>query len=775
MSATTIFFNGRLISVPGSYTEVDASGLETIGLTASGIVAVIGMAIGGKPWSAVGDSDVKGNLQVASTPQQPFKFFRSGDLREAAPLLFGPADDADIPGGAQQVVFVKANPAAPSEATLSNSHGSAMKLTSVDYGYFTTQISAQVGTGTTKGKLITLTFEEVEEAFDDVGGDEMFSLTFVATTPSQGYTTLTTTVTASDLYTSFTLARAGLDTDITNPVTSTQAVELVSSDVGDKQTITLYGLDNSGAAQTETLVANGTSVVTGVKTWTAIHGAKISAAPTGTVTVRNLSVGTTILTLTSGALTKGLYPLSDVAVAGVVLGIVRGTSGTEKLLVVGANASGAAQIEKVTLTGTSPVSTTGVWSALTYLAMGGVVAAGTVTVSAKSVNAPFAGLPTLQKMADKFNGVAGYTFTLITGRTTFLGADLDYLSATDCKSPAVVTFYADLALEIETIDNQSSLVGAERVSGGTGALDNTTSPVYLAGGNEGSSTPGQEGIPTATNSDWQGCFDLLTKVRVNTVVPLTAVPAIHAMGKAHCKYMSGVGRSERDMVVGIMNSGQTDLATKSEIKSQIIALNTRHARAWAQQVERYDTSGDKTVFDPPFGACLIAGMQGGAPVGTPLTHKFINTLSLTQDSSWNPTDDAEELIQAGLCFGEVVDGVGRRVVRNITTHLTSSNLAYTEASVNQATDYAVYNFRGQMEKMVGKAGFAGTVTAAYGLAVNTLGLLVGVAIVSYRSLQMSLILDVLEVACEIAPVLPINFVKSTIHLVAVPQSAATTA
>ena len=32
MAANSIYFNGRTISVPGSYSEVDASGLESVGL-----------------------------------------------------------------------------------------------------------------------------------------------------------------------------------------------------------------------------------------------------------------------------------------------------------------------------------------------------------------------------------------------------------------------------------------------------------------------------------------------------------------------------------------------------------------------------------------------------------------------------------------------------------------------------------------------------------------------------------------------------------------------
>jgi hypothetical protein len=124
-------------------------------------------------------------------------------------------------------------------------------------------------------------------------------------------------------------------------------------------------------------------------------------------------------------------------------------------------------------------------------------------------------------------------------------------------------------------------------------------------------------------------------------------------------------------------------------------------------------------------------------------------------------------------FLENVEGVGRRVVRNITTHLSSNNIAFCEGSVNQAVDYSTFNFRTNMEFAVGKKGFAGTINAGKAVAIGTLGLLVdGTIIVAYRSLAIDLIVDVMEVSVELAPVLPINFVKNTIHLVTIRQSAA---
>jgi hypothetical protein len=780
MAPTSIFFNGRLISIPGAYSQVDVSGLEQQGLGASGIVACIGTAIGGKPYNVVPESDVKSNLQTATRPPQPATYFRAGDLLEAAPILFAPSVDPDVPAGAQEIVFVKANPAAPSSASFDNADGEALVLTSRDYGHFTTQINVTIGTGTTKGKKITVTFEAIAEAIDDAGGDQMFSLVYLSGTPADGFTTVTAKVTASAIIAAFTRDQAGLAADVSAQVTTGQVIELVSDDAGDTDVIIeIYGTDGSDATQREQVTLTGTSAIDTTSTWNSFHGARvISGTPAGTVTLRNDGGGTTITTLTAGAPTKGLEPLVDCAVAGSALSYVGDGATTARVTVYGLNAAGVVQTEVVLLAGTTPVAGTATWSRIDYLALGELAGGVVLTVSGNAVSVsigPEKARTTLQQVADRFNGTLGFTCVLITGRTSFLVKDLDVVAATSCKSPTTPVFYANAYLIVEAVNAKSALVAATRGTPGTGAPTNTSDAVYLAGGHEGSATPGQEGTPTASTSDYQACLDLLTKVRVNSIVVLTHTPAIHAALAAHIQYMNGPGKSERDGAVGVQNSGDTGYATKTEIKAQIIDLNTRNIRVWAQGIGRYNADGDREIMTPKFGAAMLLGAQAGSPVGTSLTRKFMNILDLEQDASWNPVDDAEEMIQAGLVFAETIDGIGRRVVRNITTHLSSSNIAYTEASANEAINYSVYTYRQAMEAFVGKSGFSGTVVAAEGEALQTLNLLVGVSLVAYKGLSLSLTLDVMETDVEMAPVLPINFVKITNHIVSIPQSAASAA
>lgn len=772
MAPTTIFFNGRLISVPGSYSEIDASGLESGGLSAAGVIACLGTAEGGVPYTALDPADVVGSAQVAQTDARARRFFRSGDLLEASPMLFGPMNDPDVPGGAAQVVFIKVNPSAASSASFANGDGAALVVTSRDYGYFTTQIRVGIATGTAKGKLVTLTHEATVEAFDDVGGDTILTLQYLATAPADGFSTVAASIGASGVTAAFTRAAAGLDSQITNPVTAGQVVELVSSDVGDTAVvIEIIGTTATNTTQRARVTLTGTTPIDTAVTWNAVHGARIvSGTALGTVTLRNDGAGTTIATLTAGAPTKGLSVASDMSVTGALAYVADGAT-TARVTMVGLSAAGVIQTETVQLNGATPVAGVATWSRIDYLAVGGLAAARTLTISGTAVSAPVAGINTLAKLADKFNATPGWTLTLSTGQTAASPATLDHATAINVKSPAALTATATLDAIVATLNASSSLVTAARGTPGTGAPTNTTDDVFLAGGHEGSATPGSEGVPTATYGDWQAAIDLITKAFKNSIVLLTSDPAVHAAGAAHCAYMAGPGRQECDLVVGLQNAGRTAPPTKTEAKTQIRALNSRHVVAWAQNVERYDTSGERRIFPPYFGAAILAGAQAGAAVGTPLTSKTLNVLAISQDQTWNATDDAEELIQAGLCFARSTI-TGRRIVRAVTTHLTTSNLAFTEKSVNHAVNYAVYNYRTAMERSVGRAGFVGSVAAADTEARAQLGLMVGVALVAWRSLSISLTLDVLETAVEIAPVLPINFVKNTVHLVTVPQRAA---
>jgi len=769
---TTIFFNGRVISVPGSYSKVDASGLEQIGLGAAGIVALLGTAEGGKPVSAI--EETKDFIRVKK-PEQGYTFFRSGDMREAVPILFAPGKDPAILGGAQEVVAMKINPATQSSAQFSNAQGAALDLVSQDYGAFTEQINVSIADGTTQGKLITIIFEDQTESVDDLGGDDIFNVKYKK--PTNGWDTMTAEVLAGGIVqANATRDVGGLDSDVGTPLAGDGALQVVSANAADVGMVaTVYGLDDSGSPIKEQFALNGTTPVVGTLTFGAgkVLGVSIAGTTAGAVSVDPSGGGADIFTVPAGVdqvqgLVRGVGMF-----AASLMSLVSDGASTKDVILVGTDSTGAQILEKITLTGTASVDGVAVFSTISAIVLGDVEAAQTLTMSGLAVKTTPAVQNTIQKVADFFNAkqvtisatVYGFIFDLVTSQLKFDPADLDVtLSAVDCLDPANPGFKADLAAIVSWINQNSALVEASAASGASGgAPDNTAAPVFMLGGGEG----------TPQFTDWQKALNLLKQTRVNTIVVLTGDPAVHAALDAHCAYMGGIGRSERDGFVGIMNAALTDVPTKDEYKSQVVDLNTRHIRAVGQAIERYNTVGERTEFMPPFHACVAAGMQAGSVVGESLTYKFANVLGFRQHSSWNPTDDAEEMVQAGCMFLENVEGVGRRYVRNVTTHLSSNNIAFVEGSVNEAVNFSVFNFRTNMEFAVGKKGFSGTVNAAKSVAIGTLGLLVDAQVlVTWRSLDVELIVDVMEVGVEIAPVIPINFVKSTVHLVTVQQTAA---
>lgn len=539
-----------------------------------------------------------------------------------------------------------------------------------------------------------------------------------------------------------------------------------ASDASGK-TVTLYGLDNTGAVQSEVLTLNGTSLVTGVATWRRIYGAILNVATVGTITVSAMETVTGVGNLTlftwngASVLSQGLTLVDNVHVGGTAVTVVADTTTTRPLLLIGLSATGAAQIEALTLTSGTPVVGTLLWSEITAIGMAHVENARTVTASGRAFRYALADYATIKSVTDQIAALSGWAVTVGTNAGDILVEDMDNKGPTSVLS-TTVDFGADLGFIIAKINEESQLVSAEVIAGATGAPDNTAAPVYLQGGVEGA---------TSFN-DWQAALDLLRGDFVNTIVVLTDDDAVQAAVKAHCVYMCGPGRKERDCVLGAPSQ-----ISFTAVKTLAQSLNTRHARLAVDDIDRINTSGETETFPPIFTACLAAGMQAGAQVGTSLTHKFANVLAIAHDSSYTIEDDANEIIDNGVLVMEEVQGRGFRWLRNVTTYLIDDNLAYTEASVNQAVNVTVYTLRTNLEdKVVGGRG-SGTLNAALGEAVTTLNKLCdpnggSQTITNWRSLAITLAGDVMDVDVEIAPEVPTNFVRLTLHLVASTQSVA---
>jgi hypothetical protein len=772
--ATQIFFNGLLIARPGSYSEIDASALETPSLGASGVVALLGESEGGIPWNQI--SNPNNELQRARSTGVAQGLFKDGDLREMPSQIFNPSNDADIPSGAQEIIFVKTNPSAAAELTfVDDLSANSTKFTAKDYGQFTNQIQVLIedATAGAPAKKITFTLDETIEVFDELGATGKFTLQYGADVSRAALiaTRATAAVLASSFEVLFENDSLGQDDLVTTQAVGGASLEVVSSDAADTtQVVTVFGLNGTGIPQTQSVTLNGLSAVAVPGTWNLETAVVLDTAAAGIVTVQNAAGAVVVFDIPIATLSEGRVvvdiPIDDLP-ATPTLTIESDGASVQQVVFRGVAQNTQAIAEVVTVTGTTPFALTGSFARITSYEVADVEVAQTLTLKGRMVNSLFVNEVNLQKLITRVNAEPDFAMvSLIGAPKSFLLANLDPAAAADCHTPATLGFFAREYDLVTTINAASQLVTAENVST-TNQLPANAATTFLAGGHEGD--PLNPSVPTTLQADWIGAVDLLKQVLANTLVPATEDASIHAIVDAHCAYMGGVGRKERDAKVGAGS-----LETKTAIKQRALDLNSRHMALWPQDVELFNIAGERVTQPPKFGAALLAGMQAGSPVGTPLTNKQINVLNLEQHSTWNPVDDVEELIQAGVCFAELVDGEGFKVVRGVTTHLSDDNIAFVEQSVNEATNFSAFNFRTAMEAAVGKKGFAGTVNAAYAVANGILDELLNIAksITGYRNLKITLVADTLVVEVEIASIIGINFVKNKIHLFNTPITAA---
>lgn len=766
--ASSIFFLGRQISRPGSYVTVDATGLEQVGLGSTGIVAILGEAEGGRP---VSDIDDPSDIIRLTTAQANRRVFRSGELREAAAMAFEPSNDPDIAGGAAVVLAMKVNPATQSTGNLQASGVNVIDLTSVDYGAFTEQVSVNLSAASAglTGYLLVVSDGVNVETVDGLGGDSVAVLEW--NTSTNTYDTVTVDVLNSGaISASGTFTQTGLSAQLDAAFTAADTANITATAADAGKVMTLYGLVGSTLTTENVVLTAGT--VSSSSVWADLYGASLNADAEGAITV-NDDVGT-VFTFGIGDRVRGGVLGEAFFVDDETFNVQVDSTASGNVHIFGTTSTGAPARESITLPGASgvDVASTITPRRISFIGLTEVPGTDTITLSATVAQTNPANQHTLALAAEFFNSrqqsvsgsPIGFVWTTTGPNPNQPVTQLDEVAgASAAGTGAELT--ADAFAIINWLNNNSQIVSAELTSGAarTGP-DVTPIPVYLSGGVEG----------VTTFADWQKALDLLRQVDVSTIVPLTGDQAVHLAVRSHCEYMAGIGRNERDAIVGLVainsetgapTSSPPTLGDVGQLQRQLSALNTRHVRAVGQDIVRFNINGVRTQFPPYFGAVIAAGMQAGSPIGTSLTYKFANVLDFRQNPNWSPAGEGEQLIQSGLLFLENVQGSGIRWVRNVTTYTASNNLAFTEGSVNEAVNQAVRTLRERLEFAVGRRGFAGTVNAVRSLALNTLGLLVDEGIITdFRSLETTLTGDVLEVSVEIAPVIPINFVRTTLHL-----------
>jgi hypothetical protein len=366
---------------------------------------------------------------------------------------------------------------------------------------------------------------------------------------------------------------------------------------------------------------------------------------------------------------------------------------------------------------------------------------------------------TYAQVVDYINTVPNFSASMADSANDDLTAlnGLDYVVSADVKtSPIVVT--ANLQALIDWYNSTGEgFVTATRAAN-AGAVPVQTSFVYLSGGSDGvTSTP-----------EWSAAFSTLQTVDAQWISPVSSNPAIWAMADAHVQFMSNAGRMERRAIVGTA-AGTSDADAIMFAK----ALNSDRTSLVHIGYYDYNAAGKLQLFPATYMAALLTGMFSGVSPGTALSNKTINVSGLERKLR-NPTD-TDVLITGGiLCIEDTKKGY--KVVQSISTWLKDTKFNKVEQSCGAATDFTARALRDALDVLRGEKNNQVNLARAYSIADTCLKALSvpepsGPGVLAgnkenppYKGLTVTANGDVLAVACQASPVIPINYIPVSISL-----------
>lgn len=312
--------------------------------------------------------------------------------------------------------------------------------------------------------------------------------------------------------------------------------------------------------------------------------------------------------------------------------------------------------------------------------------------------------------------------------------------------------YADLWAIVESL-SASSIVESSRDPSAV----RRPGPLTLGGYSEQFFLVG--GTQSATSvADYDDSFEAIEYSDIQIVVPISDDLQVGKKLIAHCK-SAAVAGYERNGYFGAP-ANKTLLEMFTDYTSQ---LNSRHVAAVGQEVYIENASGALKWYDPYALAILMAGMQAGTSVATPLTFKRPNVFNVRQ--SWDLNRDANEAISKGI-LNISQDTLGFRVERSVTTWLQDDNPVYSEVSSNESANTSVRDLRAALQIRIGDAVFGDTASKLRSVVEARLNQqIVEGFIKAWRNARLEDLGDTIKISYEVAVIEPLNFIRITASVV----------
>ena len=296
---------------------------------------------------------------------------------------------------------------------------------------------------------------------------------------------------------------------------------------------------------------------------------------------------------------------------------------------------------------------------------------------------------TMQDVINTFSASVKYEVSALSTNVSKSALNLDFYDNLDIELVAA-SLKCDAYDLVNTVSIESALVTATRVSNIYGSMAIDSGYTFFTGGTNG----------VSSNTTFGDGFEAFGTVRANHVVPLISadsgsvtIASVNALAASHAAAMwAPEHRSPRRVWMSL-------LGTKAELKAAAKVANTGYCNMVGQDVSVFSESQQALAWlDPWAYACICAGMAAAAPVGEPITYKFIKANDLrVRDGSWNPKIDAVELIAAGVPGAEPVDAGGFRNVLGTTTYSKDASFVWNRASVTDVGGFLYYDLMVNLE------------------------------------------------------------------------------
>jgi hypothetical protein len=789
--ARSVTFNGITRFRPGGITRINAEALNQIGVTAGGVLGLVGEADGGAPGSEVG-------LVSLRDPAEATSLFRSGPIVDAIKLAFQSSGDPLIPGGAAEVVVYKTNASTRSSVQLP-SFNENLFATTATAGATTTVIPVAA---TLVASALVGRWAEI--AVPALPGSPTFLRQIASNTGGAG----TSSITISPA-----LPQAPAATNTVN-IRAT-LIELTSRDHGQHTssidaTVDYNPTDESYQVITEFEGEQQISPTLGGRLRNYLH-VVYRGGPTSATTAVVSGSTASVINVTPASLVAAAHANRTV--------VVRDASGNVKAISkINTNGTGDITLD-VNLTA-APISgdlieILGVTSALgQFNGSNGVATSFTTTITGVVGDNLNISIPvglTVRQLANLINTNTNYLATI----PSQINGDVELATQFDFGNPLVVNstsinmqtsfsgtvattgFRQDIKEIVAWINNTAEYLTAVRFT--ADALDGSDGNTVDYPGTTGDPLPwtfrlagGTRGI--SSNSDFQSGFDAMLLRVVDEVVPLidqdlvnegyssTATwAAVSAQLVDHVTAARGAAGLERGGWLGFRG-------TKEQIIQAANGVNDADIALVAQNPTVVGATGDLVQKGPRELAVMGASMRLGVnEVGEPLTNKFLRASAMAQDPSWDPSSvtDSGDFILNGVMFAETLPGRGTRWVRDMTTWVKDDNLAFSEGSVRDVVRYVAYNLRTTIEsRFTGRKATPATVASVKDTAsalletfrsaniiVDSTDPATGTTIRAYHSLKVFSSGDIIRLNVGIFPVPGINFELIDIYLSLPTQSA----